>query len=254
MEDVFLRLPFAGDYPISLGFGSSPSDSTLGQKFQEWGIAGHHGIDFALPVGTPILASDFGTVLQVGDDGDWGISIRLSHSWGESIFGHLSQALVATGQAVAKGELLGYSGQTGAAVGPHLHFGIRPESYDLNNGYLGYVDPTPFFSQSQEAIGSPVTQAAEEGGVAPVGLGEGSGDRLRRLRNRALEVRREKREEILSEIVELARENPVTSGMLQKTFRISRQTATNYLAALVGEGRLVRSGKNRGARYNAPKS
>ena len=41
---------------------------------------------------------------------------------------------------------IGVSGNSGgASEAPHLHFGYRPVAYDKNNGYMGYVDPAPYF-------------------------------------------------------------------------------------------------------------
>lgn len=92
---------------------------------------GHNGMDFAAPIGTPIRASLTGTVLGTGNTdavrgcysfGKW---VMIQHGNGLStMYAHLSQANVSQGQSVSTGEVIGYSGDTGYATGPHLHFGV----------------------------------------------------------------------------------------------------------------------------------
>lgn len=92
---------------------------------------GHNGIDFAAPIGTPLKAALSGTVVGTGNTdtvrgcysfGKW---VMVKHANGLStMYAHLSQINVAQGEPVSTGDLLGYSGETGYATGPHLHFGV----------------------------------------------------------------------------------------------------------------------------------
>jgi len=135
--------PFHGYYPITQGFGAQMTDPTLQAFYTQYGLAGHDGVDFGLPMDTPLYAVDDGNVIWSGP-GDYGITIIIQHGWGESYYGHLSTTAVTVGTHVTKGELIGYSGESGEATGPHLHFGIRPNNPDLKNGYYGKVDPLPY--------------------------------------------------------------------------------------------------------------
>ena len=231
--DITLRLPFEGDFPVTFSFGALPDDPAILDKFNDWGIAGHHGIDFGLPLNTPVLAADAGIVTQAGENGDWGISVTISHSWGESLYAHLSAADVAVGQTVEAGATIGTSGATGAAFGPHLHFGIRPEDYNPNNSYLGFIDPTPFFSQDKDH-GQPNSHFHKT---------------LEEFRHKANEIRNKRQHERQEKIVELARGFPVTNAMVQSQFGVSRQTASKDLAALVKTGSLSRLGRGRKSAY-----
>ena len=84
-----------------------------------------------MPVGTPVLAALSGTVLATGNTdaapgcysfGKW---VMVQHGNGLStLYSHLSSIGVSKGQAVSTGEVLGNSGMTGYATGPHLHFGV----------------------------------------------------------------------------------------------------------------------------------
>lgn len=96
---------------------------------------GHNGIDVAAQIGTPVRASLTGTVAAVGDTGlvrgcySYGRWVLIKHGNGLStLYAHLSQINAQEGQPVGTGQLIGYSGQTGYATGPHLHFGVYVSS------------------------------------------------------------------------------------------------------------------------------
>ncbi len=92
---------------------------------------GHNGIDLAVSIGSPIKAALSGTVIGTGNTdavrgcysfGKW---VMVKHGNGlNTMYSHLSQINVSSGQEVETGEVLGYSGDTGYATGPHLHFGV----------------------------------------------------------------------------------------------------------------------------------
>ncbi|KKP89256.1 MAG: Peptidase M23 [Berkelbacteria bacterium GW2011_GWA2_35_9] len=89
---------------------------------------GHTGIDYRADVGTPVVASGGGQVIEItnGWSGGWGISVVLSHGGGITTrYAHLSKISVGIGQTVSAGSLVGYSGNTGFSTGPHLHFEMR---------------------------------------------------------------------------------------------------------------------------------
>jgi len=86
----------------------------------------HTGVDLAVTIGTPIRAVGGGTVIDSGNDPEYGIFVLLSHPDGyASKYGHLSRSLVTTGQRVNAGEVIGLSGNTGRSTAPHLHLEIR---------------------------------------------------------------------------------------------------------------------------------
>lgn len=96
---------------------------------------GHNGIDIAAQIGTPVKAALAGTVRGVGDTGSvkgcysYGRWVLVEHGNGlDTLYAHLSHIGVSTGQSVGEGQLIGYSGQTGYATGPHLHFGVYVSS------------------------------------------------------------------------------------------------------------------------------
>lgn len=92
---------------------------------------GHNAIDIAAPIGTPVYASLDGTVLGTGNTdlvrgcysfGKW---IMVTHGNGLStLYAHLSEIDVTKGQQVNTKQLIGLSGMTGYATGPHIHFGV----------------------------------------------------------------------------------------------------------------------------------
>jgi murein DD-endopeptidase MepM/ murein hydrolase activator NlpD len=91
----------------------------------------HSGVDFRAAVGTPIYAVGSGIVEGTGDTdktcpkASFGKWIFIRHNNGLSTaYGHLSLIKVTTGQTVSKGDLIGYSGNTGRSTGPHLHLTV----------------------------------------------------------------------------------------------------------------------------------
>jgi murein DD-endopeptidase MepM/ murein hydrolase activator NlpD len=98
--------------------------------------AGHRGLDMAVPIGTPVVASNDGVVAFAGAvAGELFVSI--DHADGiRTTYSYLSAVLVARGDVVARGQRVGVSGpgHTGAAQ-PHLHFGMRVGDT--------YLDPEP---------------------------------------------------------------------------------------------------------------
>lgn len=100
----------------------------------------HNGLDFGAPIGTPIFAAYDGKVVSVANQdlycrrGAYGKYIAIQHPINlTTLYGHLSLQLVHEGDSVKRGQLIGYSGNTGYATGPHLHFGV----YDSSTFYIG---------------------------------------------------------------------------------------------------------------------
>lgn len=92
---------------------------------------GHNGIDLKASPGTPLLAALSGTVKGTGDtdltcpNASYGRWVLIEHANGLStLYAHLSTIGVTKGQQVSTGEVIGYSGSTGYATGPHLHFTV----------------------------------------------------------------------------------------------------------------------------------
>lgn len=109
--------PLAGGR-ISSYFGYRKSPGGFGSTY-------HKGIDWATPIGTPIMASCGGMVTQAGWSGGYGYCIVLKHPDGKQTrYAHLSRVGVSVGQQVGQGQTIGYSGNSGNSTGPHLHFEI----------------------------------------------------------------------------------------------------------------------------------
>lgn len=84
--------------------------------------AGHKGIDFGAPTGTPVRATASGTVREAGRDERLGNFIVLEHAGQQrSLYAHLDSMAVGKGQTVGAGHVIGTVGETGLATGPHLH-------------------------------------------------------------------------------------------------------------------------------------
>ena len=95
--------------------------------------SGHTGIDIGVPYGTPIAAADGGTVIFAGWNVAYGNMTVIDHGGGFStMYAHQSKQLVAVGDHVTQGQIIGYIGTTGWSTGPHLHFEIRVNGVPKN--------------------------------------------------------------------------------------------------------------------------
>jgi murein DD-endopeptidase MepM/ murein hydrolase activator NlpD len=134
-------------------FGQNPD------VYKQFGLAGHDGVDFGIPIGTPLFSPFEGSV-KVKDSGaaGYGLHVKIRGGGKEAVLGHFSKMVVADGAYVKMGQLLGYSGNSGFSTGPHLHFGLRfideapktqPDIWrwtvlDYSNGFFGYIDPLKY--------------------------------------------------------------------------------------------------------------
>ncbi|HPQ96123.1 MAG: peptidoglycan DD-metalloendopeptidase family protein [Thiothrix sp.] len=85
----------------------------------------HSGMDLAVPSGTPVRSTASGTVLYTGNLFFSGNVVYVDHGSGLiSMYAHLSNIKVRPGQQLRQGEVLGLSGKTGRATGPHLHWSV----------------------------------------------------------------------------------------------------------------------------------
>jgi hypothetical protein len=85
----------------------------------------HTGYDWAAPVGTPVLAVNAGRAALVAEHFFAGRNVVLDHGLGLfTLYSHLDETRVATGDAVAAGQVIGTVGATGRVTGAHLHFGV----------------------------------------------------------------------------------------------------------------------------------
>jgi len=103
----------------------APLSSAFGVRWSGWLPEVHRGVDLAVPTGTPVQTMAPGTVRFAGTMSGFGTVVWMDHG-GEvlSVYAHLSELRVQTGQRVEKGMVLGLSGATGDVTGPHLHFEV----------------------------------------------------------------------------------------------------------------------------------
>lgn len=145
-----LALPFTGTHGVDQGFGEQLTDPKEKEKYRFFHVLGHDGIDFVMPIGTAVLAADDGVVVRAAVNDDYGTTVVIRHSWGQSYYGHLSKMEVNVGEHVTKGQEIAKSGDTGLSSGSHLHFGIKPLHPQMDNGFFGKVDPVPFLPLNTE--------------------------------------------------------------------------------------------------------
>jgi septal ring factor EnvC (AmiA/AmiB activator) len=125
--------PFKGNFAITSGYGNRAGGF-------------HDGVDFALPMRTPLYAVTDGKILLARRDQFGGLYIDLvmADDNHRARYVHLDTFVAREGQQVKAGDLIGFSGNSGKSTGPHLHFGI------ITPNGVGSVDPKGIMSIWQE--------------------------------------------------------------------------------------------------------
>lgn len=117
-----------------------PAGTPYHQRGSAWSTGLHTGVDFVIPTGTQVKAIGPGEVVTAGDGGDYGNQVVVRHADGTySQYAHLSEVKAVVGQSVQGGTLIGWSGETGNATGPHLHVEIR-----TGPGFGSDISPVPY--------------------------------------------------------------------------------------------------------------
>lgn len=124
-----LAWPLKGSIMLTQSFGNTPDSKIL------YNGKPHNGIDFRASVGTPLYAAESGEIWETGNTDafagclSYGKWILIKHANNlATLYAHLSQMLVTRGASVTRGDLIGYTGDTGYATGPHLHFTVYDAS------------------------------------------------------------------------------------------------------------------------------
>lgn len=133
--------PFALNAHVTQLFGDTH------QRYTALGLLGHNGVDFALPLHTPLYAVVDGEVVEVGNDPyGFGFYVKMRTTDGEDwLQAHMEHYhLPEPGEWLAAGAPIGFSGSSGMSTGPHVHIGYRPQWWVRSGGYAGYADPYPY--------------------------------------------------------------------------------------------------------------
>ncbi|MDB9314561.1 M23 family metallopeptidase [Spirulina sp. CS-785/01] len=136
--------PLATEAEIALPYGWYQNPVTNARTF-------HSGLDLLASVGTPVLAADGGTVTFVGEQGNYGNLIIITHPQGQQTrYAHLETIQVRVGQTLTVGQEIGRVGTTGKPdiTTPHLHFEVRQQFP------IGWVAQDPEIHFSRDSGGS----------------------------------------------------------------------------------------------------
>lgn len=140
---------------LSVSSPYGPRNIVVGETTYWW----HNGVDFGAEANTPVYAAAGGTVKAArNNEGGYGYYAALDHGNFGTLYAHLSRLSVREGMAVSAGDLIGYSGSTGATTGPHLHFELRIGSYENfwdraqcdKNIFMRTTDPMIFIDEYLE--------------------------------------------------------------------------------------------------------
>ena len=117
---------------ISSSYGWRRDPFTGDSKF-------HSGMDIVCSMNTPVWAAATGTVIEAGEHGSYGLNVVIDHGNGiVTRYAHLNKIIVKVGDKVQKSDKIAYSGMTGRATGPHLHFEVIVNGETQNpKNYVG---------------------------------------------------------------------------------------------------------------------
>ncbi len=132
-------LPVNG--PITSGFGMRTHPVLKVKRM-------HGGLDFHAPRGTPVHATGDGVIVQTGTSAGYGRFVKIRHETAglTTVYGHLSRVPreIRRGAVVGRGDVIGFSGDTGLANAPHLHYEVQDlEGRSLNPVYFFAPSMTP---------------------------------------------------------------------------------------------------------------
>lgn len=147
---------------------------------------GHNGVDFGTLVGSPIYCAADGVVEVAREDTNgYGRHLRIRHSHGMTIYGHLSKMLVGVGDVVKAKQIIGLSGgnvddpYSGMSTGPHLHFEYRLDitAPQVPGGYTyNAIDPLPLLISHEDE--EPIFMAKCLAGALNVRTGIGTSNSI----------------------------------------------------------------------------
>ena len=127
LKRFFLKSPLKFEPRVTSRFSYSRRHPVLNVR------RAHLGVDYAAPVGAPVVAVSNGIVTRAGWSGDAGRLVAIRHASGyESMYLHLSSVAVRVGQRVSQGDLLGRVGSSGLSTGPHLDYRLRKNGSYVN--------------------------------------------------------------------------------------------------------------------------
>ena len=124
----------------------------------------HHGVDVAMPVGTPLTAPADGVVAHKGYGKSGGHTLIIQHVDNiHTVYYHLQKAShLAKGTRVEVGDVVAFVGNTGASTGPHLHFEVR-----RSRRFGDTTDPVPFLEAEDTVEDKPVEPTPRPEPVEP---------------------------------------------------------------------------------------
>ncbi|WP_367680185.1 murein DD-endopeptidase MepM [Candidatus Fukatsuia anoeciicola] len=157
LERSFMRFPTMKQFRISSGFNPRRLNPMTGR------IAPHKGVDFAMPIGTPVLAVGDGYVLVAKCSRVAGnyVVIRHGHKY-ITRYMHLKKFLVEPRQKVKRGDRIALSGNTGRSTGPHLHYELWLNQQAVNPVTIKLPHSKKLSSQNRRAYMMIVKQVASQ--------------------------------------------------------------------------------------------
>ena len=138
---------------INQNFGENPD------TYKPFGLPGHEGLDLLALSGANVYAAAGGEVYEAGNrkGHPYGMQVRIKHEFNgkvyHTVYAHLSETFVQSGQRVSAGERIGLADNTGNSFGSHLHLTLKIDGEQTPGYPAGIVDPWPYL---KDAIAQPL--------------------------------------------------------------------------------------------------
>ncbi len=151
--------------PLGVAAGLTPYGNWQAAPRKAHALYMHEGIDLVAPAGTPVYAAADGVVVGAAPNGRYGNWIRIDHTGRlATVYGHLKAFApgIGPGEAVVRGELIGFVGSTGRSTGAHLHFELVSDGKPVNPITSPELKAAPLRGLDLERFRKQVAHALEE--------------------------------------------------------------------------------------------
>ena len=140
-----MRKPFDGNFALTQDW----NDKRYRSSYAQFGILGHNGEDYGVPLGTRIVAPHGGKIIEAQFDPGYGFYVKIEDQFQGSVLAHLSKISPKVGDVLIERDEIGFSGNTGNSTAPHLHWGYYRLPRNRENGFLGYIDQSDWMNIPQ---------------------------------------------------------------------------------------------------------
>lgn len=236
-------LPFRGNFLLTQKFGVNKAN------YIQFGMQGHNGLDYGLPMKTQVIAPHNGTIIEAASDPTgYGNYLKIENDKEGSVLGHFDSFQVMVGDMVSEGQPIGLSGNTGNSTGPHIHWGYYLFPRNRQNGFAGFIDQLSLINQEipvEDTLPIPNPgyaptfegQTVSTGGITYQSYKDGSGNLLWKIEQQSdwkvkYETLKIENESLARTIQRLNDQIALCNSECQKADTVKKQKIIDYINSL----------------------